>query len=133
MIPLDIATGPGPANADGACALRLNTAPGDACAACGRAAGTAPSPDCARHAIEQHMLLVRAAVDRAIAFKKGLGGQDDIQVGMVKVLQHAAAMIGLPRDAWQQMLRPADPTPAAPEKPAPTSGGPGAGGGLLWF
>ena len=65
------------------------------CARCGRDHAAGHSPGSTATLMEQHMALVRDAIDRGIAARIGQAGKDDARVGLVRVQEHASAMLCL--------------------------------------
>ena len=65
------------------------------CARCGRDHAAGHASRSTATLMEQHMALVRDAINRGIAARIGQAGQDDARVGLVRVQEHACAMLCL--------------------------------------
>lgn len=75
------------------CGLKTPPPRGALCERCDRTAATGPQTNCSTAVVEHHMHLVRNAIDRALASEQGAGGKDDAQVALMRVRQHALAML----------------------------------------
>jgi hypothetical protein len=75
------------------CGLKTPPPQGALCERCEKTAMTGPLADCAESVVEHHMKMVRQAIDRAVASEHGVGGKDDAQVALMRVRQHALAML----------------------------------------
>jgi len=75
------------------CGLKTPPPRGAQCERCDKTPATGPIAGCAGAVAEHHMQLVREAIDRAVASEHGAGGKDDAQVALMRVRQHALAML----------------------------------------
>jgi hypothetical protein len=75
------------------CGLKTPPPQGALCDRCDKTPASGPLNNCATSVVEHHMTLVRHAIVQAIASEHGVGGKDDAQVALMRVRQHALAML----------------------------------------